>query len=124
MRPIRNMMPVPGSPAHAGPNKRGKGRLRCELLTCELGSVRDVSATGARIDCGKVCPVQPGQTLPLTLRAGGQSLAAIVRVAWVRRSGQDCCQAGVAFVETSPAFAATLKELTLLCMEMRSAARA
>ncbi|MFN0010039.1 MAG: PilZ domain-containing protein [Phycisphaerales bacterium] len=123
MRPIRNMSPLPLANGHSGPNKRTKGRLRCELLTCELGAILDVSASGMRIDCGKLCPVQVGQTLPLTLRAASQSLAAIARVAWVRRSGHDTQQAGVEFVETSPAFAQALRELTLTCMEMRSAMR-
>lgn len=124
MRPIRNMSPLPPGSAHAGPNKRTKGRLRCELLTCELGVVRDVSASGMRIDCGKVCPVQCGQTIPLTLRAAGLTVPAIVHVAWVSRSGQDGSQAGVEFVETSPAFALALRELTMACMEQRSSMRA
>ncbi len=118
------MSPLPSGPANSGPNKRAKGRLRCELLTCELGIVRDVSASGMRIDCGKLCPAQSGQTIPLTLRAGPTSLAAIVRVAWVSRSGQDGCQIGVEFIETSPAFTRSLRELTLCCMEQRSAMRA
>lgn len=69
------------------PNQRRHGRIRCEGLTCELGTVIDLSASGLQIEGRGPSPVRVGQTVWLVLRGGEQGLRLRVLIRRVRRQG-------------------------------------
>lgn len=117
------MSPIPAGKAHDGPNKRAKGRLNCELLTCELGTVLDISASGLRVACGRVCPVRVGDTITLTLSAGEVRLPARMKVARVQLSGKEGHQIGLSFVDPTPGFERQVRDLAMICMQAPAAPR-
>lgn len=82
-----------------GQNNRKGGRLRCELIACDLGDVLDMSRTGMRVK-GKRSPgVKPGECYSITITGPGAKLTIGTRVVWVKKSGLFHSEVGLEFTE-------------------------
>ena len=82
--------------------KRGSGRLRCSKVTCSLGAVCDLSASGARIACRKKPTIDVGGTVTIELSIEEQSVSMPAKVIWIRVQ-EDCSfQLGLRFEDMDP----------------------
>lgn len=91
--------------------KRRLPRLKTELITCELGTVINLSMTGARIRIA--APVEAGQQYYITidgldLRAGPIH----TEIVWCRNG-----EAGVRFIKANPPVRKTLSDLAMMARE-------
>lgn len=84
--------------ASQGFRARRYTRYRTPDLTCPLGQVIDLSASGARIRGRGVTPFSRGSTVQITLSDSAHTHAVVGRVAWTRRSGLTRFEMGVQFV--------------------------
>jgi len=66
--------------------RRVHQRHSTDTVTCPLGTVHDLSATGMRISVKGYKLIQPGQVIPIRLKAGNTCLAVKARVVWVDKS--------------------------------------
>lgn len=67
---------------------RSGGRVRTDAAYCwPLGDVKDISVSGARIQCRGACRVQVGQRLPIVIQSGEANAHLWARVVWIRREG-------------------------------------
>lgn len=85
--------------------RRRAERHAVETLSCSLGRVVDLSATGMRLACADKPPVQVGQTGKVTLSSPGGSLQVNGRIVWLRRVGgltSKKHEMGVEFVRLAP----------------------
>ena len=78
--------------------KRRAGRLACEHLTCALGEVVDVSASGLKVATRSWGAMRPGDTVRLTLKTKSSAVTVETMVTWVRRVGMRKRQVGLHFL--------------------------
>jgi len=82
--------------------RRRKGRIRCENVLCNLGSVIDISAWGVRLRRSGLGRFRPGRELKLRIMASDGILDLRGKVVWSKSLG-FCQQAfGVEFVNLTP----------------------
>lgn len=101
--------------------KSGKARLRkrrterfsSDLLTCPLGSIVDLSATGLRLRCDGKPTLKTGQCLPITLQSPQSRLTLRGRVVWIRKRGfrAKSFDLGVEFIDMHPNLGRALEGL-------------
>jgi hypothetical protein len=101
----------PGKPAPVRTRKRRHERYVSDLLTCALGNVLDLSASGIRIGCRGWCKLKRGQVVPLTLQAPQGELTLQAKVVRKVRRGLRAHELGLEFVGMTPRTAASLKSL-------------
>ena len=95
-----------------GPNNRKAGRVRCQQITCSLGEVRDLSATGLRVLCKRNEGISAGQVVCFRLYTlEGAELQVMVHVAWVRKAGWRKHEMGMKFLDVSPELRLALLQL-------------
>ncbi len=102
----------------AGSGSRGvvprrQPRYQTHGLTCALGDVIDLSATGMRVSCRRKPAVRRGDVLDFSIRAGSQRISLLGRVAWTRRASWRAHRIGVEFLSIRPGVAEALVELAL-----------
>jgi len=66
--------------------RRAHARHGTDTISCPLGEVRDISATGMRVFAKRGKLVTPGQTIAIQLKAPNASLSLKARVVWVNGS--------------------------------------
>ncbi len=113
-RVARNMMPLP-APTNPGPENRRKGRLRPKFLTCNLGTVADLSASGVRVAAKGKVQVKPGQEIVLTLNTRHRPTAIKSSVVWVKEQSHWRHEIGLRFEEITPEIRATLNAVAREC---------
>ena len=107
---------LPGSQAEGvNDDKRKKGRLRCELLTCDLGQVVNMSASGLRVRCDESAEVELGAEVELTLRLLDEKLPVKVKVEWINKEDPHH-EVGFEFIEATPELAFNLMSLARTSM--------
>ncbi len=114
MQPPRSPAPLLASRGLEG---RRHGRLHTELLTCNLGVVIDLSASGMRVACHGRMRVQKDQALAMEVCSVRGRLALKTRVIWTRKTGFFRYQVGLEFTEMTPALQVELREIARLAVK-------
>jgi hypothetical protein len=91
-------------------NYRRHGRLLCQDISCSLGAVLDISASGMRVRSGTKPPLS-GQQLTLTLETLDACVLISATVVWSRRSGIFRHDVGLEFGELSKDVRSLLNQL-------------
>lgn len=91
-------------------NGRRYGRVLCQDVRCTLGTVLDVSAGGMRVRSRRK-PPDPGSTLLVGLRSLDGEIVVECTVKWARSRGLLSHEAGLQFVDTTPAIRKALAGL-------------
>lgn len=77
--------------AKSGPavavNARRHERHPTDVVTCALGEIIDLSASGVRLVCRGKPPLERGSSAAITLRFGDQRMPLVAQARWVRRRG-------------------------------------
>lgn len=99
-----------------GDNARKAGRLRCELVTCDLGVVLDLSRSGMRVKLDRSAVVNKGDEVRVVIAAPGTRLEVGTRVVWVKKRGLfGAGEAGLEFIalgeDSKRAFAALVRTI-------------
>lgn len=94
-----------------GAERRRGGRIPCEMLSCELGKVIDLSATGLRVRSRGGIKPPIGAFVALHVRWCGGSIELPSRVARVKRLGMFTYEYGLAFEELTTEQRALLSEV-------------
>lgn len=93
-------------------NNRKAGRVRCQYVTCSLGEVRDLSATGLRVLCKRNPGIAAGQVICFRLSTlEGAELPIMAHVAWVRKAGWFKRELGMKFLDVSAELRLALLQL-------------
>lgn len=87
---LPNRIPIPVPRSVKGDNRRRHGRIRCDGITCELGDVLDVSASGMHVNIGRN-QVPIGADIAFTIHGpdGPVAVRAIVLRCQKTRSGHE-----------------------------------
>jgi DnaJ-domain-containing protein 1 len=80
-------------------NARAATRFTASGLSCVLGDIEDISASGIRVRCASNPSVRPGDVLELTLRRGSGTLRTIAKVAWIKVPLFRAASMGLRFVD-------------------------
>lgn len=80
-------------------------------LSCHLGEVVDLSASGMRVQHTGKPVVERGALVQLGIRNQTQKVQVSARVAWAKRTGWKSYEVGFQFVDVKPAVAAVLVTL-------------
>ncbi len=94
-----------------GENARRHGRLQTKDLTCSLGDVLDISASGMRIVTRSIRGIQAGEQSACSVGSVHGSFSVYVRVAWARRLSLAKWELGIEFIEPTPAAADVLSRI-------------
>lgn len=100
MPKARNPMPRTVA-AHTADNKRRHGRIACELLTCTIGEVQDLSASGLRVRHRGRVHVKIGDTVDLSLRILDDRIPLRAKIVWLKRVRFFSHEIGLEFVDLS-----------------------
>lgn len=90
--------------------RRRHGRVQCEMLSCQLGEVVNLSASGVMLQGKGVAPHKPDDRAALDLKCLDHDLHATARVAWVRQDGRRF-EMGLEFVGLTADQAQRIREL-------------
>ncbi|MFM9995500.1 MAG: DnaJ domain-containing protein [Phycisphaerales bacterium] len=82
-------------------------------LSCELGEVVDLSASGMKLNCAKKPTVKRGDVLEFSLRSSQQRINVQGRVVWTRRQSWREHRVGVQFINLKPGVSEALVEFAL-----------
>lgn len=91
----RNMNPVPTPPRAS--NARKHGRVKSPTITCSLGEVIDVSASGMKIRMGNKPAFKPHEEATITIHGVNAPFNVKAKFAWSRRNSLFKWTAGFAF---------------------------
>lgn len=94
-----------------GTHPRASERFRVQGLSCALGEIVDLSATGMRLRHKGRPPVRAGDVHAFTVESESQAVRAQGRVAWVRRRGVGTFEIGVQFQGIKPGVSRALVQL-------------
>lgn len=113
-RHIANVLAEATAAAAATKNTRKAGRLRCELVTSDLGEVLDLSRTGMRVRLLRSVVISQGELVRVVIAAPGTRLEVGAKVVWLKKRGLFTAgEAGLEFVALSDdathAFAALVR---------------
>lgn len=94
------------------PRPRAVERFGVTGLSCPLGEVVDISASGMRIRFSGSAPLSKGATATISVSNEGQSVRVSARVVWVRKGGLlRANEMGLQWVNVRPGIAAALVQL-------------
>lgn len=85
-----------------GENARRHGRLQTRDISCSLGKVLDISASGMRIIHRGISGVNAGEQGACTVGSVHGSFSVYYRVAWSRRISLSKWELGIEFLEPTP----------------------
>lgn len=80
----RNMNPLPTPPRPS--NARKHGRVRSATITCNLGEVADISASGMKVRTATKPAYKPGEAVTITVNGVNRSFDVKATFAWSRRN--------------------------------------
>lgn len=100
-----------------GDERRKAGRLRTAEVTCSIGEVLDMSATGMKVFRRGRRAVCEGDRFTLTLKYRHFALPVDVRVVRILKRGFRKYELGVAFEEINPRIKAKLTDLARLASD-------
>ncbi len=91
----RNMNPVPTPPREK--NARKHGRVRSQTITCSLGEVIDISASGMKVRMGNKPAFKPHEEVSVTVNGVTNPFEVRATFAWSRRNSLFKWTAGFQF---------------------------
>lgn len=100
-----------GKSAPVRTRKRQSERFGSDLLTCPLGDVYDLSASGIRLRGKGRCKLSVGQAVAVTLQAPQGALTLQAKVVRIQRQGLRTFDVGLQFIAIKPGTARALKTL-------------
>ena len=100
-----------GKSAPVRTRKRQSERFGSDLLTCPLGDVYDLSASGIRLRGKGRCKLAIGQAVAVTLQAPQGALTLQAKVVRIQRQGLRTFDVGLQFIGIKPGTARALKTL-------------
>lgn len=98
-------------PGDAGWKLRKADRFSGDTVSCALGDIADVSASGMRVICQGKPPVSVGGTVPLRLKFGDGSLKLKAQVRWCKRKGIKTHEIGLKFIDLKPGMPKVLEAI-------------
>ena len=102
MRPVKNMQPLPVNYSTApGDNARRHGRVKCQHLTCSLGTIVNLSASGLSARALGKSLYTLGEPIVVTINGFEGSFELPARVVWVRKAGFMRHEVGITFLAVS-----------------------
>jgi len=101
------------TPKQVAASPRLRQRFNPVGLSCRLGDVIDLSATGARIRCTTKPAIQLGDGIRLSISNGTSKIEIRASVVWVRRvrESKEMFDLGLNFIELTPELIADLVEM-------------
>lgn len=96
----------PFKPMFAREHERHQGHG----LSCPLGPILDMSASGARVQVAKKPDLQVSDTVTLRVSSGSFCIGTKAQVRWVKRSGRRF-EIGFKFLNVTPSLASVLEQL-------------
>ncbi|MCE7974620.1 MAG: hypothetical protein DYG92_09925 [Leptolyngbya sp. PLA1] len=91
---------------------RAGERFGVSGLSCPLGEVVDISASGMRVRFSGSAPLSKGATATIAVTNEGQSVRVTARVIWIRKGGLlRANELGLQWVNVRPGIAAALVQL-------------
>ena len=117
MQPPRNPSPIVENADASNDEDRQKGRLRCEMLKCDLGRVCDLSASGMRVLRRGLRGVKKDQETVISLRHATGTFNVKVRVAWIKNEGFLRHEIGLEFVDLTDEMADELVAIARVAAE-------
>ncbi len=90
--------------------KRRHGRVQCEMLSCQIGEVVNLSASGVMIKGKGTSEYQTDDRVHLDLKCLDHKLHATARVAWLKQEDRTF-SLGLEFVDLTPDQAQRIREL-------------
>lgn len=101
------------TPKQVAASPRLRQRFNPVGLSCRLGDVIDLSATGARIRCTTKPAIQLGDGIRLSISNGTSKIEIRASVVWVRRvrESKALFDLGLNFIELTPELIADLVEM-------------
>lgn len=93
-------------------DRRRAVRMHGNVISCSIGEIVDLSATGARVRCRRFFRPMQGKPVTLSIDPGGDSRAISIdgSVCWTCQE-DDGWYAGIAFTELTETTARTLGDL-------------
>lgn len=88
---------------------RKHGRVLCQDVSCSLGKVLDLSASGMRVTTGEKLPLD--ECISFSIRAAEEAFQVCGRVVWMKRSGFFKREAGIRFERLPETTIAALRRL-------------
>jgi len=85
-----------------GQNARRHGRIQTRDITCSLGKVLDISASGMRLVHRSLSGLNNGDEGACTVGSVHGSFSVYYRIAWARRISLSKWEMGVEFIEPTP----------------------
>lgn len=99
---------------------RRHGRVQCEMLTCQLGEVINLSASGVMVRGHGTTEHQADDRVQLDMKCLDHSLSATARVAWMKQENKTF-QLGMEFVDLTPDQAQRVRELLPIAAAVQTA---
>ncbi|MFZ4573302.1 MAG: PilZ domain-containing protein [Phycisphaerales bacterium] len=103
-------MLFPGSSPHHDANRRRHGRVCLQDITCSLGAVLDLSASGLRVRTRGSIP-STGSQLAVSIEGMDQAIVLPCVVRWTRRTGLLSREVGLEFTDLNAEQKRWLSEL-------------
>lgn len=118
MRQSQGSLPTRHEDARHANNRR-HGRVACELLTCTVGEVLDLSASGMKVLIRGRMRTEPGAVHELSLKVLGCRLPVRARVTWSRRVGFLRHQVGFEFIDLNEQVERSLRTIASVAQKKR-----
>ena len=82
-------------------DRRCDERHENNALSCQIGSVVNISSSGMRLKCESKPPIKVGQIIDIKLDSGSQRVSVQASVIWIKRRGFRSFIVGMQFVNIS-----------------------
>lgn len=100
--------PIPNIESIFADNKRRHGRVLCEGIRSSIGEVLDLSASGMRVRVNRIARWREGQVFQVSLLVGTEIVPVTVRITRIIRRWFRTPEAGLEFMDTTPAVRSAL----------------
>lgn len=100
-------------------NKRRHGRVACEFLSCQIGEVVNMSASGVLVHGKGTSLHQPEDRLNLDLKCLDHKLSVSARIAWLEQENSEY-HMGLEFVDLGPELAEQVRKLLPVAAAVQS----
>ncbi len=94
---------------------RSSGRASTHRITCSLGQVSDISATGMRVVCRGKLNVKEDEIIPMTVHTPSGPIALSAQAIWILKTGILRHEVGFRFIDITPKALANLEFTLKLC---------
>ncbi len=92
-------------------DRRCDERHENNALSCQIGSVVNISSSGMKLKCEGKPPIKVGQTIDIKLDSGSQRVSVQASVIWIRRRGFKSYLVGMKFINIKDSLKAAIDSL-------------